>query len=414
MKNICFYFQVHQPFRMRPYHFFDIGNNDNYFDETKNGDIARKVANKCYLPANQVLLELIREYGTRFKISFSISGTALEQFEKYTPEVLNSFKELASTGCVEFLGETYYHSLASLISADEFREQVKEHTRKIESLFGQTPKVFRNTELIYSDKIGDVISNMGFKAMLAEGADRVLGWKSPNYLYCSASSPQLKLFLKNYRLSDDIAFRFSNSSWGEWPLTVEKYVNWLNDLPAQDEIVNLFMDYETFGEHQWEESGIFRFLRSLPNQVYSHSQFNFVTPSEAIEQHAPVASISMPDHVSWADEERNLSAWLGNDLQDNAFEVLYGIEKKVKATGDSKLLKEWRCMQTSDHFYYMCTKFFADGDVHKYFNPYNSPYDAFITYMNVFSDFEARVNAFLLIKEQHKKQKQQNTSSAFN
>lgn len=393
MKKICFYFQVHQPFRLRNYHFFDIGNDTHYFDEEKNRAVMKKVAAKCYLPANAVLLDLIHEYGKRFKISYSISGTALDQFEMYAPEVLVSFKQLAATGCVEFLGETYYHSLSALMSPGEFALQVKEHSKKIEHLFGVKPAVFRNTELVYSDRISEMVGNMGFKAMLAEGADHVLGWKSPNFLYCSASSPKLKVLLKNYRLSDDIAFRFSQSQWSGWPLTAEKYVGWLNTLPANDEIINLFMDYETFGEHQWKDSGIFEFLRALPHRVFSSSGYTFVTPSEAAEQLQPVGTINMLHPVSWADEERNLSAWLGNDIQDNAFESIYSIEKKVKATGNPQLLKEWRYLQTSDHFYYMCTKFFADGDVHKYFNPYNSPFEAFINYMNVFSDFEARVNA---------------------
>jgi alpha-amylase len=399
MKKICFYFQVHQPYRLKNYHFFDIGNSSEYFDDVKNNSVMKKVAEKCYLPMNSLLLDLINEHGGKFKISFSISGTALDQFAQYAPEVLQSFKKLAATGCVEFLGETYSHSLSSLVSPEEFSQQVREHSKMIEQLFGQKPTVFRNTELVYSDKIGLMVNDMGFKAMLAEGANHVLGWKSPNFLYCSSVRPELKLLLKNYRLSDDIAFRFSQRSWNGWPLTTEKYVGWLNALPANEEIVNLFMDYETFGEHQWKETGIFDFMRALPGKIFSSSQFGFVTPSEAVEQLQPVASISMPDSVSWADEERNLSAWLGNDIQDNAFEAIYGLEKRVKATKNPELLKEWRYLQTSDHFYYMCTKFFADGDVHKYFNPYNSPYEAFINYMNVFSDFEARVNAFPLVTE---------------
>lgn len=405
MKKICFYFQVHQPFRLKNYHFFDIGNHSRYFDEEKNRAVMKKVAEKCYLPANAVLLDIIREYGKRFKISFSISGTALEQFEMYAPEVLRSFKELAATGCVEFLGETYYHSLSSLMSAAEFTQQVNDHSKKIEELFGVKPAVFRNTELVYSDTISEMVSDMGFKAMLAEGADHVLGWKSPDFLYCSAAVPGLKVLLKNYRLSDDIAFRFSQKEWSGWPLTAEKYVGWLNALPAGDEIINLFMDYETFGEHQWKETGIFDFMKALPQKVFASSQYTFVTPSEAAEQLQPVGAINMPSPVSWADEERNLSAWLGNDIQDNAFESIYSIEKKVLATKNPQLIKEWRYMQTSDHFYYMCTKFFADGDVHKYFNPYNSPYEAFINYMNVFSDFEARVNAYRVLHKARQRSK---------
>lgn len=392
MKKICFYFQVHQPFRLRTYRFFDIGNNSHYLDDHKNRTVMQKVAEKSYLPANKALLDLIREYGKRIKVSFSISGTALDQFELYAPHVLESFQLLAETGCVEFLSETYSHSLSSLISPQEFQRQVKEHSDKIEQLFGQKPSVFRNTELIYSDKIGSMVSEMGYKAMLTEGANHILGWKSPDFLYCSAANPELKLLLKNFRLSDDIAFRFSDKGWSEWPLTSQKYVSWLNALPTEDEIVNLFIDYETFGEHQWKETGIFEFLRSLPHQVFSNSSYSFVTPSEAVELLQPVAQLSMPDSVSWADEERNLSAWLGNDIQDDAFESLYRLEKKVRQIKNPQLLRDWKYLQTSDHFYYMCTKFFADGDVHKYFNPYNSPYEAFINYMNVLSDFEKRVN----------------------
>lgn len=356
----------------------------------------KKVAKKCYLPANKILLDLIKEYGTRFKISFSISGTAIDQFELYAPEVLKSFQKLAATGCVEFLAETYSHSLSSLISTEEFNKQVKNHSKKIESLFGQKPTVFRNTELIYSDKIGMMVSDLGFKTMLTEGANHILGNKSPNFLYCSSANLQLKLLLKNYRLSDDIAFRFSQSDWNGWPLTAEKFVDWLNSIPENDEIINLFMDYETFGEHQWEETGIFNFMRSLPRQVFSSSKFSFVTPSEAVNLIKPIAQLSMPNPVSWADEERDLSAWLGNDIQDDAFESLYRLEHKIKTIKNKSLLRDWKYLQTSDHFYYMCTKFFADGDVHKYFNPYNSPYEAFINYMNVLSDFEGRVNDNIL------------------
>lgn len=396
MKKICFYFQVHQPFRLRNYRFFDIGNDAHYFDDHKNRSIMKKVAEKCYLPTNEVLLELFHEYGSRFKVSFSISGTALDQFELYAPEVLESFKKLAATGCVEFLAETYSHSLSSLISSEEFNKQVKQHSKKIEELFGQKPKVFRNTELIFSDKIGTLVSNLGYKTMLSEGADHILGWKSPNFMYFSAENHNLKLLLKNYRLSDDIAFRFSQSSWNGWPLTAQKFVSWLNEIPENDEIVNLFMDYETFGEHQWKETGIFEFLRSLPHHVFSYSSFSFVTPSEASEMLQPIAKLAMPNPVSWADEERDLSAWLGNDIQYDAFESLYNLRHKMKTITDKDLLRDWGYLQTSDHFYYMCTKFFADGDVHKYFNPYNSPYEAFINYMNVLSDFEERVNIHVM------------------
>jgi len=393
MRHICFYFQVHQPFRLRRnYRFFDIGSNHHYYDEHANRTIVQKVANKCYLPTNKVLLDLIKEYGAQFKIAFSISGTALDQFEKYSPQTIESFQRLADTGCVEFLGETYAHSLCSLKSKEEFFHQVALHTKKIKEVLGQKPKVFRNTELIYSDGIGEMVAEMGFKAQLTEGAKHILGWKSPNYLYCNARNPKLKLLLKNFSLSDDIAFRFSNRGWSQWPLTADKFVNWINELPREEEIINLFMDYETFGEHQWEHTGIFEFMRHLPGKVFANSNYNFITPSQAVEQMKPVAPIHVPHPISWADEERDLTAWLGNDLQDDAFDNLYKLEPLVRKCKAAALLKDWEYLQTSDHFYYMCTKFFSDGDVHKYFNPYETPYEAYINYMNVLSDFTLRVN----------------------
>jgi alpha-amylase len=399
MKKICFYFQVHQPFRLRTFRYFDIGNSNHYFDDQKNNSIMKKVAEKCYIPANNVLLDLIKEYGDKFKISFSISGTALDQFELYAPNVLESFQKLAKTGCVEFLAETYSHSLSSLISEDEFKKQVEDHSIKIKKLFGYSPTVFRNTELIYSDKIGKLVSEIGFKTMLTEGANHILDWKSPNFIYCSEANPELKLLLKNFKLSDDIAFRFSQSDWSGWPLTAEKFVGWLNSIPEKDQLINLFMDYETFGEHQWKETGIFEFLRSLPHHIFSSSCYSFVTPSEASTLIEPIGKISMPKPVSWADEERDVSAWLGNDIQDDAFETLYRLEHKIKIINNDSIQQDWRYLQTSDHFYYMCTKFFADGDVHKYFNPYNSPYDAFINYMNILSDFEGRIDKHLLLNK---------------
>jgi alpha-amylase len=395
MKNICFYFQVHQPFRLRKFHFFDIGKHHDYFNSHENNTILRKVAHNCYFPTNALMLDLIKKHGKNFKIAYSISGTALDQFEMYMPELIDSFKALAATGCVEFLAETYSHSLSALKSKEEFANQVAAHSEKIYELFGQKPRVFRNTELIYSDWIGESVANMGYRGMIAEGADHILGWRSPNYLYQHPHCSRLKLLLKNYKLSDDIAFRFSDRNWCEFPLYTEKYVEWLNALPAEDQTVNLFMDYETFGEHQWRSTGIFEFLRSLPEQVLSNSPFKFVTPSENIRELTPVAPLSMPNPVSWADQERDLSAWLGNDLQDDAFDTLYALENKVKACQDEGIERDWRYLQTSDHFYYMCTKFFADGDVHKYFNPYDTPYDAFINYMNVLTDFTLRIDKLL-------------------
>ena len=391
MRSICFYFQVHQPMRLKNYRFFNIGEDHDYFDDHNNAEIMRKVARKNYLPMNALLLDLINEYGSAFKVSFSISGTALDQFEAYAPDVLDSFKRLAATGQVEFLAETYAHSLSALKSKDEFTKQVQRQSAKIETLFGQKPTTFRNTELIYSDEIGAMVADMGYDVMLTEGAKHVLGWRSPNYLYTNAINPKLKLLLKNFQLSDDIAFRFSQQSWKEWPLTTEKFVGWLNQLDPKEEVINLFMDYETFGEHQWEETGIFDFMRALPGRVFSHSNFTFNTPGELGKNLQPVAPIHVPFPISWADEERDLTAWLGNDLQDEAFDKLYSLEDKIKNCNDAQIQRDWLLLQASDHFYYMCTKWFSDGDVHKYFNPYGTPYEAFVNFMNVLSDFVIRV-----------------------
>ncbi len=387
------YFQVHQPFRFRRYRFFDIGNEHYYYDDYANETIMNKVAEKCYLPASALLLDLIRKHGSRFKFSFSLSGMAIEQFRLYAPEVLNGFKALAKTGQVEFLCETYSHSLASLHESDEFERQVKAHSALIQEHFGQKPRVFRNTELIYSDEIGARVADMGFKGMLTEGAKHVLGWKSPNYLYCNAINPKLKLLLKNFKLSDDIAFRFSNKSWDGYPLTAEKYVSWLRKLPAREEVINLFMDYETFGEHQWKESGIFDFLGALPGCVFKDTDMSFSTPSEVADKLQVISAAHVPNPISWADEERDLTAWLGNEMQHEAFSKLYALKDRIDGIEDPAILQDFAYLQVSDHFYYMSTKFFSDGEVHSYFNPYETPYDAFINYMNVLSDFEIRVNA---------------------
>lgn len=391
MKTICFYFQVHQPFRLRRYRFFDIGNDHHYYDDFTNRTIMRKIADKCYLPANKILLDLIKKHGDKFRISFSISGSALEQFEMYYPEVLESFQELAKTGCIEFLAETYSHSLAALRSTDEFKKQIELHSQKIEQHFGQKPKAFRNTEMIYSDNIGKTVADLGYELMLTEGAKHILAWKSPNYLYFNPINKKLKLLLRNYELSDDIAFRFSNKAWENWPLTAEKFAGWLNSITDNEEILNLFMDYETFGEHQWEETGIFEFLKALPSQVFEKTKFKFKTVSEAAKLHQPKAVLNVPYEISWADAERDLTAWLGNELQKEAFGKLYEMAEQVEQCENPAIKKDWQYLQASDHFYYMCTKFFSDGDVHTYFNPYNSPYEAFINYMNVLSDFKDRL-----------------------
>ncbi|MBN2422657.1 glycoside hydrolase family 57 protein [Candidatus Woesearchaeota archaeon] len=387
MKNICFYFQVHQPHRMRKYPVFDIGMNHNYFDELKNREIMQKVAKKCYLPANNLILKLIKETDGKLKVAYSITGIALEQFEKYCPEVLESFKNLSKTGCVEFLSETYYHSLSFLYSKEEFKKQVIKHRSKIKKLFNQTPEVFRNTELIFNNELAHFVENLGYKAILAEGADHVLGWKSPNYIYRPKTTREIRLFLKNYKLSDDIAFRFSNKNWNEWPLTTEKYAKWISATEGQ--VINLFMDYETFGEHQWEDTGIFNFIRGLPQELIKKNMC-FKLPRELIDLN-PVGELDIHHPVSWADVERDLSAWTGNKMQQTALNEIYKLEKAVLDSNDPELIEDWRKLQTSDHFYYMCTKWFADGDVHKYFNPYESPYDSYICFMNILNDLVLRV-----------------------
>jgi len=389
MSSVCFYFQVHQPFRLRHYTVFD--KSPSYFDEFKNASICRKVANKCYLPTNRLLLKLIRKFDGRFRIAFSVTGVLLEQFARYCPEVISTFDALAQTGCVEFMAETYYHSLSYLYSRSEFEAQIIKHSGMIEEMFGQTPRVFRNTELIYNNDLATTIESMDrFDGILAEGADHVLGDRNPNFVYRPPGCEKLKMLLKNYRLSDDIAFRFSNRHWKEFPLMADKFARWINNVNGNGQVINLFMDYETFGEHQWEDTGIFDFLSHLPQEVLKHPDNDFLTPSQVIDRYEPAGVVDMPHIVSWADTERDLSAWLGNAMQSNALHEVYRLERLIKEAANEHLAADWRRLQTSDHFYYMCTKYFADGDVHKYFNPYDSPYDSYINYMNVLNNLRRR------------------------
>ena len=399
MKTICLYFQVHQPWRLKKYRFFNMGKDHNYLDDMLNRSIMQKVARQCYLPMNALLLKLIKENKGRFRCSFSITGIALEQFRTFTPEVLDSFKELAATGCVEFLGETYSHSLAALASKEDFAAQVKLHTAAIKKEFGVKPTAFRNTELIYSDEIGAMVADMGFKTMLAEGARHVLGWKSPNYVYANAIDQKMRLLLRNYKLSDDIAFRFSNQGWDQYPLTADKYVSWLADENTPGEVLNLFMDYETFGEHQNADTGIFDFMRALPQTALASGKLEFATVTETAKKYQPVSVPHCPHGMSRADEERDITAWLGNELQNEAFTKLYAMKEKLAKLKDSDYDYVWNFLQTSDHFYYMATKWLSDGDVHSYFNPYDSSYDAFINYMNILSDFEIEVDKALEAKK---------------
>ncbi|MBQ0080631.1 MAG: glycoside hydrolase family 57 protein [Alistipes sp.] len=401
MKTICLYFQVHQPWRLKTYRFFNIGNDHNYLDDLSNRAIMQKIARECYLPMNSLLLRLINENKGAFRISFSLTGTVVEQFKLYAPEVLESFKALVNTGCVELLAETYSHSLAALSSEEDFKEQVQLHTKMLKKEFGVKPKAFRNTELIYSDAIGAMAAEMGFKTILAEGAKHILGWKTPDYVYASAENQALRVLLRNYKLSDDIAFRFSNQSWDEYPLTANKYASWL--AAAEGEVINLFMDYETFGEHQKAATGIFDFVKALPKEVLSNPELCFATVSETAEKYQPVSVLHCPHAMSWADEERDITAWLGNDLQNEAFGKLYSLRDKVKSLHNADYDYVWNFLQTSDHFYYMATKWLSDGDVHSYFNPYGSSYEAFINYMNVFSDFQIEVEKQITEKKKRKK-----------
>lgn len=386
MKQICFYFQLHQPFRLRRYRFFDIGNDHYYYDDFQNEEIFRRIAEKCYLPANRAVMEMIKKSGGKFKVAYSISGTALEQMEIYSPEVIDSFRELVQFGNVEFLAETYAHSLSSLGDAEEFKMQVKAHKEKIYSLFGVHPKVFRNTELIYSDDISELVYKMGFHGMLTEGAKHVLGWKSPNYVYASAVRPQLKLLLKNDRFSEDLSIRFANYSWNEYPLTADKYMAWIASTPASEKVINLFMNYEVLGAMHSAETGIFDFFKALP-QYAEKNNVLFALPSEIFKNEEAVGSVVVPYPMSWVDEEKDCSSWLGNVLQQEAFQKINEISERVRLCEDRRIRQDWTYLQSSDHFYYMNTKHY------NLFSPYDNPYDAFNNYMNVLSDFILRVEA---------------------
>ena len=428
MASIVFYFQVHQPHRLKPYSVFHT--DPFYFNDEANRQICEKVADKCYRPTTKLMLDLVKRHEGNFRISYAITGTVLDQFKKYTPDVIDLFQQLAETGCCEFVAETYYHSLSFIYSQDEFQQQVDMHTKLTEDLFGQTPKVFRNTELIYANelsralaKIKDANGDPRFLGAICEGVDRHLGYRSPNYVYQPPSDENAStimgpgnrpfgLLLKNYKLSDDIAFRFGNKGWEEYPLSAERFAQWVHQINGDGYLCNLFMDYETFGEHQWADTGIFKFLEKLPEAVFDvakkhdgTTENHFITPSEALQRFDPVGEYDVPEYISWADTERDLTAWRGNAMQHNALEETYRLERAIKSriveakptateaqkTEMSHLLNDWRKLTTSDHFYYMCTKYWADGDVHKYFSPYDSPYDGYINFMNVLDNVRTRL-----------------------
>ena len=383
--DVCIYFQVHQPLRLSRFSIFSKGE---YFDAALNRQIMEKVAEKCYLPTNELMLQLLEAH-PEYRISYSLTGVFIEQCKEFTPHVLDSFAALAKTGRVEFLSETYYHSLSYLFAEkDEFVEQVELHGKEI-SKFAKPSKVFRNTEAMFSNDIAYLVERLGYTGILAEGLDHILGWRSPNYLYSVNGTQKIKALLRNYRLSDDIGYRFSAKWWSEYPLTADKYARWLSSLSG--DCVNIFMDYETFGEHHWKDTGIFEFLRHLPGEVSRHRHLRFSTPSELVETIAPRDSIDVPYVTSWADMERDTSAWLGNEMQRNAFSVAESLGKKVKESKDKEIIRTWRMLQNSDHFYYMCTKSLSDQDVHNYFSPYDSPFEAYINYMNIINDFKEKV-----------------------
>ncbi|MFO8077121.1 MAG: glycoside hydrolase family 57 protein [Thermoplasmatota archaeon] len=391
MTSVCFYFEVHQPLRLNRFSVFNIGNaksSEQYFDSTLNQKIFEKVAHKCYVPTNNLLLNLIDRYDGDFKVSFSLTGTFIEYCQKHMPEIIESFNQLVDTGCVDLIEETYFHSLSSLYdSLDEFEDQVMMHRAMMKQLFNVTPTVFRNTEAIYDNRIAKKVADMGYKGIITEGTEKILHWRSPNHLYKPVNA-DISVLLRNYSLSDDIGFRFSSQGWPGFPLTADKHAGWV----AQDQgdLINLFMDYETFGEHQWTETGIFEFLKHLPAEVLKHDHLDFVTVSEAVKRYQPVGTIDVPWAISWADEDRDVSTWLGNDMQRSCFYELQGLGKKLKEKKDPKLLDAWRKLQTSDHLYYISTKGFEDGNVHQYFSHYDSPYDGFINYMNILQDFKQK------------------------
>ena len=387
MPAVCFYFQVHQPYRLKTVPFASIESDHSYFDDVKNGAVMKKVAEKCYLPTNNAMLKLIKKHGDQFKISYSITGVAIEQMQQFAPEVLDSFKRLVDTGNVELIGETYYHSLAALYDQDEFRAQARLHRELIQRVFGVTPRVFRNTELIFNEYIGSLANSIGYETVLAEGWDDVLGWRSPNFVYKVPGS-DLRLLLKNYKLSDDVAFRFSNKGWECHPLSAETYASWIHRLSGSGDTVGLFMDYETFGEHQWADSGIFEFIERFPEYLLKHPDWSFLTPTEVASNFPVVGELPYTRLTSWADTERDISAWRSNRMQERALHDAFELGPKLRASGNESLLHIWRKLLTSDHFYYMCTKWFADGDVHAYFSPYDSPYEAFSFYMNTLRDFQ--------------------------
>ncbi len=391
MASVCFYFQVHQPYRLCRYSVFDTA--PTYFDGERDAQLMARIAETSYLPATRLLLDLIDKYDGRFRVTFSLSGSVIELFKRYCPQMMGLLQKLAATGCVEFLGETYYHSLAFLYSRDEFKAQIELHTQLINKLFGQTPRVFRHTEMIYSNDLAVYLNSLGrYHGMLVEAVDPILGYRSPNYLYCPPGVPSVKLLLANHRLGDDIALRFSNTCWTEYPLTPDKFARWISQINGDGYVCNLLMEYEVFGHHQPAQTGIFDFLAELPDAMWAAGDNEFRTASQCIEAYDSVGEYDVPHMISWADTQRDVSPWLGNAMQSNALHELYNLEAAVKRADDPQLLVDWRRLTASDHFYFMSTQYFADGDAYRYFNPYESPYDGYINFMNVLDNLRSRAD----------------------
>ncbi len=389
--SICLTFKVHQPTHLRLYRFFDIGKDSHYYDDFANRSFVKKSAEDCYLPMNSLILKLIEETKGKLKVAFCISGNTLEQFDRYCPEVLDSFRALAETGCAEFLCEPYYHSFASVASDSEFAHQVEKHRNAIKEYLGVETSAFANTDMIYTDEIGQKIADLGFKTVITEGASHVLGWKSPNFVYSNVFNPKLKVLLRNTGMSDDVSLRFSERGWDNWPLTAEKYYNWLEQA-ANDQVVNIAMNYKAFGEYNTRESGIFDFFESLVRMVISKDCFTFATPSEVSKKYVAVDTIDVQDPVSCENDERDMSKWLGNELQKDAFNKLYSLQEKLSIVNLPQLWEDYGHLQESDHFYNMNNRFFTDKGTHRYVNPYDTPFEAFINYMNVLADFSIRVD----------------------
>jgi len=393
MTSVCLYFEVHQPTRLNHFSVFNVGKNNDplstYFNHELNYWIFEKVAKKCYIPTNKLLLDLINKFDGKFRISFSLTGTFVEYCEKYIPSLLDSFRDLFATGAVDLIEETYFHSLSSLYDdLDEFEEQIKMHNKMIKRIFNYKPRIFRNTEAIFDNRIAKKVSEMGYRGILTEGTEKILDWRSPNYIY-KPVNVDIKVLLRNYTLSDDVGFRFSARGWPGYPLTADKYAYWLAS--CEGDLINLFIDYETFGEHHWIETGIFDFLDHLPREILKYNHLDFVTVSEATERYEPIGDIDVPWAISWADADRDVSTWLGNNMQTACFNELKDIGRKIKEKKDKNLLYIWRLLQTSDHLYYLSTKGMEDGDVHAYFSPYSGPYEGFINYMNILQDLKQRL-----------------------